>query len=153
MLLAAVPSFADPWRELENDPIHVDEETGARLHYLDAGDFTRHLVELQRRGLAAAELQRAFGVIEAMHVDGDAYVQELATIGYLEGVQSAASHTNDVVASDFERYLGPDSARWWAGLNDFWAGKARVVQAGPSGTRDRWRPVRRLRRFRGSQGN
>jgi hypothetical protein len=28
MLLAAVPSFADPWRELEDDPIHVDEETG-----------------------------------------------------------------------------------------------------------------------------
>lgn len=129
LLLAAVPSFADAWRDLEHDPIHVDEESGERLHYLDAGEFTRHLAVLQRRG-ATEELQRAFAVIEVLHVDGDHYVQELATIGFLEGIQSAASHADDVSASDFERYLGPVSQRWWSGLDEFWAGRAPTVQAG-----------------------
>jgi len=105
MLLAAVPSFTDLWRELEHDPIHLDEESGARLHYSDAGEFTRHLVVLQRLG-ATEELQRAFAVIEALHVNGDEYVQELATIGYLEGIQTAASQTEDVSASDFEGSSG-----------------------------------------------
>jgi len=31
MLLEAVPSFSGQWSEIEDDPIHLDEETGARL--------------------------------------------------------------------------------------------------------------------------
>ncbi|MEJ7757927.1 MAG: hypothetical protein WKF83_18040 [Nocardioidaceae bacterium] len=93
---------------------------------MDAGEFTRHLVVLKRLG-ATEELQRASAVIEALHTDGDEYVRELATIGYLEGIQTAASHTDDVSASDFEEYLGPESLRWWSGLNEFWAGRAVAV--------------------------
>jgi hypothetical protein len=39
-------------------------------------------------------------------------VKELATIGYLEGIQTACSHTTDVRQEEFEPYLGPESRRW-----------------------------------------
>lgn len=128
LLLAAVPSFAEQWRELEHDDLRVDDDGGPRLHYLDVGDVARHLVELQRHG-NHSEVQAAFDVIETLHVTGDDYVRELATIGYLEGVQNACSHAADVDATAFESYLGPKSRAWWHGLNDFWSGQAPIVRA------------------------
>lgn len=89
--------------------------------------------DLQRLG-ARDELRRGFHVIELLHSEGDEYVRELATIGYLEGAQTAASHTTDVSASTFEEYLGHESRRWWDGLNDFWAGRAQSVRARDSDT-------------------
>jgi hypothetical protein len=119
LLLAACPSFASTWRRIEAE--NLDGANGGRLHYLDAGDFTRHLVRLQTEG-ATAELLAAFRVVERLHVEGDHDVRELATVGYLEGVQFAASHVTDVDEGDFVTYLGPESRRWWNGLVDFWDG-------------------------------
>lgn len=128
LLLEAVPSFSEQWSEIENDPILLDEETGTRLHYIDVAWFAPHVVQLQRSG-ATGELTRLFEVIEMLHTDGDEYVQGLATIGYLEGIQIACSHTADVRREEFESYLGPESRRWWRGLNAFWSGKIPGVQA------------------------
>jgi hypothetical protein len=127
LLLDAVPSFARKWSEIEDDPMFLDEETGTRLHYLDVAWFAPHVVELQRSG-AASELSSLFKAIELLHTDGDKYVKELATIGYLEGIQIACSHTADVRQEEFEPYLGPRSRRWWHGLNAFWSGQAPRVQ-------------------------
>jgi hypothetical protein len=128
MLLAAVPSFSELWSEIEDDPIHLDEAAGTRIDYIDVAVFAPHIVELQRSG-AADELARLFGVIEMLHTDGDEYVRGLATIGYLEGIQIACSHTTDVPQEEFDSYLGPESRRWWRGLNAFWSGKIARVQA------------------------
>lgn len=128
MLLEAVPSFAEQWSQIEDDPIFLDEATGARLHYVDVAWFAPHVIGLQRSG-ATGELTRLFEVIETLHTDGDDYVKELATIGYLEGIQTACSHATDVRQEDFEPYLGPESRRWWRGLNAFWSGQLPRVQA------------------------
>lgn len=128
LLLTAVPSFAGLWSEIEDDPMFLDGETGTRLHYIDVAWFAPHVIELQRSG-AAGELSRLFEAIELLHTDGDSYVKELATIGYLEGIQIACSHTTDVRQEDFEPYLGPESRRWWRGLNAFWSSLAPRVQA------------------------
>lgn len=119
LLLAACPSFAATWRESERE--NYDDELGRRLHYLDAGDFARHLVELHRQGMKG-EIIAAMAVIERLHVEGEHYVQELATIGYLEGIQFAASHVDGVDEAEFKIYLGPTSRRWWNGLVGFWDG-------------------------------
>jgi hypothetical protein len=74
------------------------------------------------RGGQADEVANAFAVFERLHVEGDEYVRELATIGYLEGVQNVASN-NEGDPSSFERYLAPESSRWWNGLKAFWAGR------------------------------
>jgi hypothetical protein len=128
MVLQAVPSLSEQWSEIEDDPIHLDEATGTRLDYLDVAWLAPHIVQLQRSG-ATGELTRLFEVIEMFHTEGDKYVQELATIGYLEGIQTACSHTCDVRQEEFEPYLGPESRRWWRGLNAFWSGKIPGVQA------------------------
>ena len=67
--------------------------------------------------------------VELLHTDGDDYVKGLATIGYLEGIQTACFHTADVRQEPFEPYLGPESLRWRRGLNAFWSGMIPRVQA------------------------
>lgn len=128
MLLAACPSFAPIWQGLEHDAVHLDEESGTRLHYGDASVFAVHLVDLMRHR-HDEQIRRSFEVIETLHVEGDAYVRELATIGFLEGVQNHAGHSPDVSPDDFLPYLGAETRRWWRGLDAFWSGAASAVQA------------------------
>jgi hypothetical protein len=79
LLLDASPSFQQPWfEELEHDPIQVSDD-GTRLHYLDASEFSLHLIALFKAG-RFEEIEAAFSVIERLHLEGDHYVRELATI-------------------------------------------------------------------------
>lgn len=126
MMLAARPSYEPVWEESLED--NFDEELGDRLYYLDAGDVSRHLVALLADG-RIAEFPAVFALFERLHLEGDDYVRELATIGYLEGIQFAASHEPRVEESDFVRFLEPESRRWWNGLVAFWAGEAPAVEA------------------------
>lgn len=129
MLLEAVPSFSEEWNEIEYHPLFWDEETETSLdHVVVRSVFAQHVVRLQRSE-ATGELTRLFEVVEMIHTDGDEYVQNLATIGLLEGIQFACSHTTDVPQEEFEPYLGPESRRWWRGLNAFWSGNIPRVQA------------------------
>lgn len=122
MLLEATSSFQSTWSaEMEHDPTHFNDD-GTRLHYVDAGRFAQHLVDLFEVG-QFREIKAAFTVIERLHVEGDPYVRELATIGYLEGIQNAAGNSRHVEATDFEPFLLPESRRWWDGLNRFWDGQ------------------------------
>ncbi len=130
LLLNATPSFLSSWYEIEDD--HLDRDNpGGRLHYLDAGAFARHVIELHRSN-HRVWLQNTFAVIERMHADGDAYVAELATIGYLEGIQNMAGHAG-IDPGDFAPYLGAESARWWRGLDRFWAGEHPTVEPNDDG--------------------
>ncbi|HAP78078.1 MAG TPA: hypothetical protein DCR14_18590 [Acidimicrobiaceae bacterium] len=125
LLLNAAPSFLSTWYGIEDDHLSLDVP-GGRLHYLDAGAFARHVIEIHR-GNNRRWLQNAFDVIERMHTDGDVYVAELATIGYLEGIQNIAGHAG-VDPEVFVPYLGPESLRWWRGLDRFWAGEHPTVE-------------------------
>ena len=87
--------------------------------YVDLGEFARHLVELYSSG-RVGEFARVFDVIESLHVHGDSYVREAATVGLLEGIQNIASHSS-VDAEVFVKYLQPESLRWWNKLKDFWS--------------------------------
>ena len=61
-----------------------------------------------------------------MHIDGDEYVRDLATVGYLADIENLAGHAGvDPVL--FEEYLGPESRRWWEGLEAFWSGQRQTV--------------------------
>lgn len=125
LLLNAAPSFLGTWYEIEDE--HLDRDiAGGRLHYLDAGAFARHVIEMYRSN-HRAWLQNTFSVIERMHTDGDAYVAELATIGYLEGIQNMAGHAG-VDPEVFGPYLGCESVRWWRGIDRFWAREHPTVE-------------------------
>ena len=125
LMLAACPSFRSLWDSDSRD-FNLDADTGERLGYLDAADLTRHLVGLLADG-DTEEFPAVFEAIERLHCEGDDYVRELATIGYLEGLQFVSSHEPRIEESDFVPFLGPESLRWWRGLVAYWDGSASTV--------------------------
>ena len=91
-------------------------------------DFARHLLQLQRQS-RLEEFSAVAHVVERLHVEGDYYVREAATIGLLEGIQNVwANEGSDPEL--FVKHLHPVSAKWWQSLNDFWSGKSKFVGEG-----------------------
>ena len=120
-LLEACPSFAEKWEE--HRTFYVDED----LLYVDLGEFAHHLVELHKTN-QTGEFPAVFDVIEGLHLEGDDYVKEAATIGMLEGIQNVAGNLG-VDPEVFAPYLKSESAKHWRQLNDFWDGKIPNVGA------------------------
>ncbi|MBK1614719.1 hypothetical protein CKO44_14690 [Rubrivivax gelatinosus] len=120
LLLKACPGFSEAWAE------HLREH-GNDLLYVAAGSFARHLLSLHESGQLSL-LPAAGEAIEQLHVNGSPWVKEFATIGLLEGIQNVWSHCN-ADPEFFRQFLGPESQRWWVGLNKFWSGQAPRVQA------------------------
>ena len=105
LLVNACPSFSKRWEE------HRDLYGEEELLYADLGEFAHHLVELQK-ATRTEEFGDVFELIERMHLDGDQYVKEAATIGMLEGIQNVALNSG-VEPESFVAYLKPESAKWW----------------------------------------
>lgn len=123
LLLASSPAFADEWDPAEN----LDDDS--RLLYLDVVEYVRHVLRLIRLN-AASELTPIFEVIERLHVEGDDQVRELATVGILEGLQSAAATSAGVDPElEVRPYLLPVSLEWWERLNAFWNGDATALHS------------------------
>jgi hypothetical protein len=116
VLLDACPSFAPRWEVFKDE---WTEEADDLPHYLALADFARHLISLLERGEMTG-LPAVFAAIERLHVEGDHYVQEAATVGILEALQNLCLHNNGTDPEQFRPYLGSKSARWWEKLNLFW---------------------------------
>jgi hypothetical protein len=116
ILVAACPTFGPSWRafleEWQDEPVEVPL-------YVALGDFARHLTSMLERDETSA-MPEIFRVIERLHVDGDSYVKEAATIGILESLLNEPEK--------FRRYLGPESLEWWDKLNRFWEGDATALR-------------------------
>ena len=121
LLLEACPSFGPKWEE------HLEYYDDEPLLYIDLAEFARHLVALHK-SKETREFPKVFGVVERLHIEGDPFVKEAATIGLLEGIQNNAEH-NDVDPEVFVQYLRRESLSWWLQLNDFWEGKIPYVGA------------------------
>lgn len=125
-MLAACPTFRGAWDEFladwKNEPVDLPV-------YLALGDLARHIVALHMGG-ERQQLPAIFEVVERWHLEGDHYVREAATIGLLEGLQFAASHT-DVEEFEFEFWLQPESRKWWDRLTRFWAGDPLALRGAP----------------------
>ncbi len=121
LLLEACPSF-------QADVDAHRSDYGEEIPYVLLGDFVHHLLYLFRQH-QADKLRAVARVIERLHVEGDSYVREAATIGLLEGIQNVWSNQG-VEPEVFVPYLLPISAKWWQSLNDFWDGKIRFVGDG-----------------------
>jgi hypothetical protein len=121
-MLSASPSFAASWDPIENV---ID---GERRLYLDAADFVRHTLGLIARQ-DVDELATIFDLIERLHTEGDHFVRELATVGYLEGFQSGNADSAGVDPdAQVVPLLGPVSLSWWIRLDRFWAGDPRALR-------------------------
>jgi hypothetical protein len=116
LLLEACPSYRARWEEYRASP-----EFDAKLLYVHLGDFADHVVDLVSRG-ENAELFAIIRELERLHVEGDDFVKEAATLGLLEGIQNIAGH-RDVPTKSLEEALGVETRRWWNSLAAFWSGK------------------------------
>lgn len=116
LLIEACPSYSERWSAYVSEPEFDDE-----LTYVHLGDFARHLVELLQSG-QTCEFSGVFSVIERLHVEGDSYTKEAATVGALESLQNVAGNSG-IDPNNFEPFLEAVSRHWWRHLNDFWGGK------------------------------
>ena len=112
-------ALAEKFPQLEID------ETDRDLPYLVAGDFARFLLKAYQEG-DMKTLTEGLGFIEDLHLSESHKTRELATVGYLEGIQNNWEH-NDVDPELVFEYLGAESKRWWAELNKFWNGESRYI--------------------------
>jgi hypothetical protein len=116
VLLAASPTFASEWEAFQAE---WADETDLPL-YIALSGFARHVIAF----LAANDEQRhgcIFDAVERLHVEGDAYVREAATVGLLEDLQNGNLH-HQTDPEQFRRFLRPVSREWWDRLNAFWNG-------------------------------
>lgn len=112
LLVEASPRFSPQWREFQSE--WKDDKEGLP-YYVCLGNFARYLSEKLKQG-DIEDFPAIFRVIERLHMEGDGYVREAATIGLLEDIQNIS----DESAVKFVPYLGPETKRWWDKLNDFW---------------------------------
>jgi hypothetical protein len=122
LLLEACPSYRPRW-----DACQAGPEFDTELLYVHLGDFAHHVVDLLGRG-EVAELGALGRELEHLHVDGDDYVREAATIGLLEGIQNIAGQRS-IATKALEDTFGAETRRWWTSLEAFWSGKIPHVGA------------------------
>jgi hypothetical protein len=111
-LLAACPSFEPQWSEFLAE---WQDEPDEPPIYVALADFARHLCAMLERG-ETESFPGIFSAIEDLHLRGDAFVKQAATIGILESLLGTP------VTEQFVPYFEPETARWWLKLNRFWNG-------------------------------
>lgn len=118
LLIEACPSFESIYEASDSK----------EFDYIIAGEFARHLLTLYKSD-DIEEFPNVAELIEKLHVNGDSYVKEFATVGILEDIQNVWVN-NDTDAEIFETYLLPVSKKYWKSLNDFWQGEIFHVGSG-----------------------
>jgi hypothetical protein len=136
VLLAASPTFVESWDALRRE--YADETDGLPL-YLSLSDFARHVIGfLETKD--DERLRRIFEAIERLHVEGDHYVREAATVGLLEGLQNTNLHRT-TQPEQFRPFLRPESLKWWDRVDSFWNGNPRALRKIATAVRQRDNPA------------
>ncbi|WP_075617970.1 DUF7674 family protein [Paenisporosarcina indica] len=117
LLLSACPSYFERWEKYLKENYEDGDE---QLVYIEVADFADHIIELYKLN-ETEEFKAVFEVIELLHIQGNDFVKELATIGLLEDIQLSLSDKQE--HDFFLKYLKPESLKGWNYLIDFWLGK------------------------------
>jgi hypothetical protein len=118
-LLDKCPEFKPVWQE------HQQGVTAGCGIYTDVAEFVHLLVdayEYERLDL----LTRAFAAVEALFVEGDSDVKQVAMLGILETLQCAASW-KPFGNKAFVPWLGPRSRESWDVVVEMWRGKSSLA--------------------------
>jgi hypothetical protein len=113
LLLDACPGFRSAWKE------HVAHWNGQSAGiYNDLAEFVHYLI-IAFENAEISTVKAAFAVLERLLVDGDAEIQKYAVLGFIETLQSAASH-EPYAAGVFVPFLKPHSLREWNAIEHGW---------------------------------
>jgi len=119
LLVGACPSFAERWHE------HLSSYGNETL-YAASGAFAHHLLSLQQAS-DVSSFPAVAATIERLCNEGSPWVKQFVAIGLLEDIQNVWSN-NSINPELFGHFLGPESRRWWQGLNNFWSGNASLIK-------------------------
>lgn len=121
-LLEADPSFQPRWAAFLAE-WHDDADPPL---YIALSSLAEHVLD-RLKNKDTQNFDDIFAVVERWHLEGDNYVAEAASIGFLESIQnqSGGNNRNGVTV---ERWLGPETLRWWIKLDRFWEGEAGALQ-------------------------
>ena len=118
LLIEASPSFKDTWEEFLEEWKEETDKGEELPYYICLNDYAKHIIELYVIN-DVSTLKKVFSVIESLHMDGDHYVREAATVGILESLQSNAEKAK-IGGAVFEKYLLPETLYWWVKVYRFW---------------------------------
>jgi hypothetical protein len=122
-LLLACPELQSAWDVhaadwAQEDPNDYDGEIPGDFN--NASAVVRAVIDFYARA-ETAFFPRFFQFIERLISEGDAETQNIAVVGYLETLQTAASwkeHGPEV----FVQWMQPESQRWWKQIHQLWCG-------------------------------
>ena len=77
------------------------------------------------------EIAKIFGVVEDWLMNGDQYVQEAATVGFLEDIQNTNLHKG-TTPDDFLPFCGPEALFWWEKVSRFWSHGELITDTRPA---------------------
>jgi hypothetical protein len=120
LFLKICPNIKDKWEE------HLkwwegDEEGYERGYYNDIAEFVHYSVDCYEQN-DRATLAEIFSLVERLILDGSSDVKGLMIVGFLETLQSYASH-RVYGYRVFEDYLGSQSREAWRQIEVLWEGK------------------------------
>jgi len=115
-ILEVCPSFRATWDEFVDE--WKDDPDGLP-QYLALSNLARHVIGMLERNEIDG-MKAIFGVVETWHLDGDPYVKEAATVGFLEDIQNTGLHKGSTTPNDFLEFLLPETKYWWSKVEEFW---------------------------------
>jgi hypothetical protein len=119
-LQPAWDKYAADWAEFRGgEPPGVYNNASAMIH---------PLIDFFERGETEI-FPRFFAVVERLITDGDEEARNIAVVGYLETLQTAALHKK-LDLEVFAKYLLPASRKWWDETNAFWRGERHFIGEG-----------------------
>ena len=118
-ILECSPGFLPIWQEFksdwENDETTAEE--GLPL-YLVLNDLARYTARLYSEN-RLQELCTLFLVAERWYLEGDNYVREAATVGFLEDLQNP-NIVGNIDTECFIQYMGGKTKEFWDKVQNFW---------------------------------
>lgn len=122
MILDVCPEFQEQWDKYFYEAYNEDDE---QLLYIDLSEFARFVLRMFKINEIEL-LKKVFELVEVIVCNGDDYVSEAITIGFLEDLQTLALG-DKIELCLLETYLGSESKKWWIQILDFWSGKIQYI--------------------------
>ncbi len=114
LMLEACPELKPQWEEFL---LEWADDADLPL-YLFIYVIADHVVGKVDRGESNG-LDAVFDVVERWHLEGEHYVREAATVGFLEGIVSWEDKHREQ-QKILETYFRPETARYWTKMHNFW---------------------------------
>lgn len=118
-ILEISPEFLPTWQTFISDWKDEEDtaEEGLPLYLVisELARYTAHLYSENR----TQELRKIFLVAERWYLEGDHYVQEAATVGFLEDLQNQ-NIVGNIDSECFVQYMGSETNKFWHKVKDFW---------------------------------